>query len=218
MPKSRVIAILTLFVLSAILTACGNGDDEAESTVEPTATRAPITAIAGATPTGTDAAATPDVAQNPLAAPTVERVTRPPAVMDASPTIVAVTAATPTTDPSTRVAATPAMDAAPDRPVQAVLTLGGIEQQDYLITDEGCVGLGDWRGLKPGAQVIVRDASGTVVDVGELEAGDVEGECSWMADLSVPTSEFVSISVPMITDVWFTQSELYSGRVQNTLP
>ncbi len=96
--------------------------------------------------------------------------------------------------------------------------LEGVEQQDYLISPEGCVGLRDWRGMQAGAQVVVRDANGTVIDVSELEASDAVEGCSWVVDLSVPDSEFVSISVPMIADVWFSQSDLESGEVEITLP
>ena len=205
MPKSRVIALLTLFVLSAILTACGN-DNDAEGTAEPTATRQPVATIAAADDGTAEAE------------PAATRDTRTVAVMDASPTIVEVTAATPIPGESTVVAATPATESAATNPVQATFILTGVEQQDFLVTDEGCVGLGDRRGLKPGAQVIVRDASGTVVDVSELQPGESGDGCSWVADLSVPDSEFVSISVPMIADVWFSQSDLGSGMVEITLP
>lgn len=103
-------------------------------------------------------------------------------------------------------------------PVQATIVLNGADQRDYLTTDEGCVGIGDWSQLQAGAQVIVRDASGAVVDVAELQAGESTDGCSWMADISVPDSEFVSISVPMVAEVWFSQADLESGMVEITLP
>jgi hypothetical protein len=100
--------------------------------------------------------------------------------------------------------------------VAVTLVLNGTEQVDYVVTPEGCVGLGQWRSLKPGAQLVVRDANGTVVDIATLEASD--NGCSWMADITAPGSEFVSISIPMVTEVWFTQADIEAGEVEISLP
>lgn len=220
MPKSRVIAILSLFVLSVILSACGSDDDAAEATAEPTATRSP--ALATETEVVVAETSSPEV-RPALATPMDLASVGTPAAMQATPHLDAVTVATPVAD-ATPVAATDAAATPVDSStlatmqVQATFTLGGVEQQDYLVSAEGCVGLRDWRGMQAGAQVIVRDANGTVVDVSELEAIDSADSCSWVADLSVPDSEFVSISVPMIAEVWFSQSELETGEVEITLP
>lgn len=222
MPKSRVLAVLTLLVLSMVLAACGN-DDSADPTAEPTATRSPVlpTEMPGTTeqvevsPTATE-----------LATPTEEQAATPNEVAMATPAVMNVASPAPVDVAATPVVAATTPQATPavaspiaedlSTPVQATLVLNGTAQVDYIITSEGCVGLGQWSGLRPGAQVVVRDADGTVVDIGDLQAGD--GDCSWVADISVPGSEFVSIGIPMVTEVWFSQADLESGEVEITLP
>ncbi len=227
MPRPRFFAVSLLLVLSVVLAACG-ADDSADPTPEPTATRSPIlptelpgtTEVAEASPTATEGAtatttsalvATPAVATPASGIQPVEAVT---------PTILTVTEATPSVAASTTVPASPvAASPVPENvstPVAVTLVLDGTEQVDYVITEEGCIGLGQWRSLKAGAQLVVRDANGTVVDVATLEAGD-DG-CSWLADINAPGSEFVSISIPMVTEVWLTQADIETGEVEITVP
>lgn len=221
MPKPRILAVTLLLILSVVLAACGN-DDSKESTPEATATRSPvlptempvITEVAEATPTTTERAtatssaaiiASPAVASQPVQAVT--------------PTIVMVTEATPAMATTATVQASPVV-ASPvpevSTPVAVTVVLNGTEQVDYVITQEGCLGLGQWRSLKPGAQVVVRDANGTVMDIATLEPGD-DG-CSWTAEVTAPGTEFVSVSIPMMTEMWFTQADIESGNVELTLP
>lgn len=230
MPKPRILAVTLLLVLSVVLAACGN-EDSTDPTPEPTATRSPVlptempvitevteaspAATGQATPTTTTVlAATPAVATPAMVVPPVEAVTATVAtVTEATPAIAAMT---PTSTPAeaSPVVASPVPEVS--TPVAVTVVLNGTEQVDYVVTPEGCVGLGQWRSLKPGAQVVVRDANGTVVDIASLEAGD-DG-CSWMADITAPGSEFVSISIPMVTEVWFTQADIEAGQVELTLP
>lgn len=211
MPKPRVLAILSLFALSAILVACGSEDEE-DPTPEPTPT---VEATTAATETE-EAEETEESTTSGVATPDESG-------MAATPVDTAIVA----TPGDNAVSATP-VEAAPVAtaveptvvmtPVTASVEFTGAEQRDYMITEEGCVGIGEWSPLKTGAQVIVRDATGTVVDVAELETAEGTDGCSWTADLSVPDSEFVSISIPMVTEVWFDQAEFEAGDVFITIP
>lgn len=211
MPRSRVFAILSLVALTVFLAACGNEDDNDPTPVPTQAVEATVA------PTGTTEAEPTAESTSSVAIATPMEST-----MGATP-VAGETGATPVA--STPSAMTPVMSdttASPApvvmTPVTAAIEFTGAEQRDYMITDEGCVGIGEWSPLKAGAQVIVRDATGTVVDVSTLEADEGAGGCSWTAELSVPGSEFVSISIPMVTEVWFDQTELESGEVSITIP
>ncbi|MCO5229317.1 MAG: hypothetical protein M9934_13695 [Thermomicrobiales bacterium] len=121
-------------------------------------------------------------------------------------------AATPVTE--TTAVATPVVDASP---LAGTLVLVGQEHVDFYISSDGCYGLGAWRGLQPGAQVVVRDASGTVVDVSNLIASTDDG-CAWTFETSAPSDRFVSVSVPMVLEHWLTADEVVSGNVVIELP
>ncbi|MCA9835203.1 MAG: hypothetical protein KC435_14710 [Thermomicrobiales bacterium] len=153
----------------------------------------------------------------------------------AEPTATAVATIAPTTKPAEVVTAVPTESVATPvglvaTPVSAVstaeiasvpvvgtLTLGGTENKDYIVTATGCVGLGEWSALQSGAQVIVRDANGTVVDIAELVAATGDG-CSWTFDIDAPGSAFVSVSVPMLLEQWFTAAQIQSGMIEIALP
>lgn len=215
MPKPRILAVTLLLVLSVVLAACGS-DNSDDPTPVPAATRSPVlptdvpgTTGAGevqATPTArattTTLVATPAVAVQPTATT---------AVVHATPAVVATATATAGASP---VVASPV--APVSTPVHVMLVLNGTEQVDYVLTQEGCVGLGQWRSLRPGAQVVVRDAGGTVADIATLEPGD--GGCSWVADIDAPDSAYVSISIPMVTEVWYTRADIQAGEIELLLP
>lgn len=189
----RFVAICSLILIGGVLAACGSDDD-----ASPTATKSMPTAAAESRVTPPGADATPEAAT-------------PVADMAATPKVMSTVSATPdavqTETPVTLV------------PMTGTLTLDGREQQDYTLTDEGCVGVGEWRMLKPGAQVIVRDAAGTVVDVAQLEAGDAD-TCAWSFALDAPASDFFSVSIPMVTEVWFSADDaaVQSGEIELTVP
>lgn len=211
MPKSRLFAVLSLFVLSAVLVACGS-DDTADPTAEPTATRSPVIS--------TEVPGTPDEATVAPTEPPATPITRsgpplPGSEADATP-ISATASASP-------VSAGTVSDPSPVTdvqlvPTEAIIRLEGNEQVDYVITDEGCTGIGNWRVLQSGTQVVVRDASGTVVDIGELEASSSGDGCSWVANVDVPESGFFSISIPMVADHWFDAAEVDTGTLDVTIP
>lgn len=213
----RFFALCSLILLGGILVACGAEDDP-----EPTATVVPTIAPAE---TATDEATT-----------AATEITSMP---EASPAATPVTSATPVTDNATPVtedvaapavlpagsgenASTPEAEAepVPMNAISGTLTLDGRAQQDYTLGEEGCVGLGEWRQLKPGTQVIVRDATGTVVDIAALEAADADDACMWTFDLDVPGADFFSVSIPMVTEVWFAQddSAVQAGEIELFVP
>lgn len=223
----RFFALCSLILLGGILVACGAEDDP-----DPTATVAPTIAPAE---TATDEAtiAATEVASMPEASPAATPVTAVEG--DATP----VMPATPATDDATPVtedvaapavlpagsgenASTPEAEAepVPMNAISGTLTLDGRAQQDYTLSNEGCVGLGEWRQLKPGTQVIVRDATGTVVDIATLESADAGDACMWSFDLDVPGADFFSVSIPMVTEVWFAQddSAVQAGEIELFVP
>lgn len=233
----RLFAIGALILIGGILAACGTDDEDVEPTVEPEPTVAEISEtdpIEEATEAGVDdeADVTPDA--SPAATP-VEAEATPAAVdaqatpeMDAvAPGVSEDAEATPEMDAvvaeeeeATPETASPEATAIPMTDLSGTLTLDGRAQQDYTLSGEGCVGLGEWRQLAPGTQVIVRDASGTVVDIAELEGVESEDACTWNFGVEVPAADFFSISIPMVTEVWFDQNDpaVQSGELELFVP
>lgn len=100
------------------------------------------------------------------------------------------------------------------------IMLGGEENEAYVITDEGCVGLGQHEDLHDGRQVVIRNETGTIVSVTTLDAAaDVEG-CAWEFVASVPESDFYSVSIPMEFEQVFPKAQVAEndGEVVIELP
>lgn len=219
----RLLAICSLVLIGGVLVACGSDDEDATptstaapstritsnetSTVEPTSTETAAStssmATPGATPatSGTPAATPVDTEGTPeqgLYAGTQEDLMQTPQIQPIRPIATAV----------------------PLQELSGTLTLDGRVQQDFTISDEGCVGLGEWRQLQPGTQVIVRDATGTAVDVAELEALTDGDTCSWSFAFSAPGSSYFSVSIPMVTEVWFDQTDagVQAGEIELFVP
>lgn len=202
----RFLAICSLILVGGILVACGSEDEDPTPTVEPTtsvtvqpteAVQAPETDESESSPAASPQA-TAVVASSPQATPEQGLYTGSEADLMQTPQIQPVVPDGVETAEPTQV---------PLTPIAGTLTLEGRAQQDYSISAEGCVGLGEWRQLAPGTQVIVRDASGTVVDIATLEAGDSDEECSWTFAIEVPGADFFSVSIPMVTEVWFDKDD-----------
>jgi hypothetical protein len=81
--------------------------------------------------------------------------------------------------------------------LSGMVVLNGVENETYILTDEGCVGLGQHGDLRKGRQVVVRDETGTIVSVTELGASDERDRCAWDFVVQVPESAFYSVSIPM---------------------
>ena len=229
----RFFAILTLVLVGGILAACGS-EDEADPTPVPTEAAVEPTPTTAADPTveptdeATEAAASPMA--SPVASPVVSPVIAGTPDGDSTSDIVPMpnseSEATPTSDSTTNIVPMPAgdLETTPTevamQDLEGTLTLDGREQVDFTLTEEGCVGVGEWRQLKPGAQVIVKDASGTVVDIAELE-GESGGEtCTWSFAFSAPVGDYFSVSIPMITEVWFAADDAWveSGVIELFVP
>lgn len=157
------------------------------------------TPVGGATPVGADATPVSDMT-------------------DATPE-----AATPAASSITPATASP--DAAEEEPADMVMLNGkvelmGEENVAYVLSNDGCAGLGANRDLRDGRQVLVRDESGTLVGVGELAtSADADG-CSWDFSVEVPESTFYEVSIPMKTVMAFSHDEVEAsnGEVSLQLP
>lgn len=200
----------------------------------PAATPAMADATPAATPAMADATPVGEIEASPIASPGASPVASPDASPVASPVtdgladmegeatpaaLVDSEAAAPS-QPLEEEADEPEPTEVPMAAIAGTLTLDGREQQDYSISSDGCVGLGEWRQLKPGTQVIVRDATGTVVDIATLESRDSDNACSWSFAIDVPGADFFSVSIPMVTEVWFDQNDpsVQSGELELFVP
>lgn len=233
----RFVAIFVLVLLGGVLAACGAEDDDSTPAATVAPTTAPVETEVVSTPEPTVAVTTPVASPvaSPAATPIVATAisateaatpilaTAISATEVATPAVVVEAESTPLADEVARplvVAEEPEPTLAPMVEIAGTLTLDGRAQQDYTLSDAGCVGLGEWRQLKPGAQVIVRDASGTVVDIAELEAHDTADACMWAFAIEVPPANYFSVSIPMITEVWFDQNDpaVTSGELELFVP
>jgi hypothetical protein len=167
--------------------------DVAEETEEPAADETVIDLGDEATPI---VAATPAPMGTPAleAPPTADAVASP--VMLASPV------------------ATPA-DLADDEPADLeMLTLSGevvlpgALNESFVMSENGCVGLGDFSTMQAGRQLVVRDGAGAIIGVTTLEATDATDSCRWSFSLDVPESEFYAISVPMVVEQIFAHDDV----------
>lgn len=222
----RLFAIGALILIGGILAACGSEDEDTQPTPAP-ATRITSDQEAEIEPTATEAATEESAASTPMASPAatpvtvatpdVEIVTVTDESSDATPEADAVV---PIIAAEEDAGASPASTEVSMVELSGTLTLDGRIQQDYTLTEEGCVGLGEWRQLEPGTQVIVRNASGTVVDVAALEKSVTEDDCAWSFAVSVPAADYFSISIPMVTEVWFDQNDpaVQSGELELFVP
>ncbi len=225
----RLFAIGALILIGGILVACGAEDEDPEPTTAPTTDvasdeDAQTEATEAATeeteeaPMEASPAATPvEPAATALAATAVVEESGTP---QATPAMDSVVPAVSEAEEATPQAASPEAIIDPMTEVSGTLTLDGSTQQDFTLSGEGCVGLGEWRQLSPGSQVIVRNAYGTVVDIGELEAVESEDTCNWTFSVEVPEADYFSISIPMVTEVWFDQNDpaIESGELELMVP
>lgn len=223
----RLFAIGALILIGGLLAACGSEDEELEPTaapvtritsdqegiIEPTETAAPTESSADATPIASPAA-TPVSTEATAATVTMPESDDSTVATPQAETVVPVITAEEDAETVVEPTEVPIVELA------GTLTLDGRVQQDYTLTEEGCVGLGEWRQLEPGTQVIVRDASGTVVDVAALDAQSSGEDCAWTFAVDAPAADYFSISIPMVTEVWFDQNDpaVQSGELELFVP
>lgn len=242
----KLSGLIMLLLLSVVLVSCSVGEeDEPEPTEEPT--EVPVSAtiseeeedtdlgMAGTPEFDLDADATPGAAT--VASPAVidaatpadaliatpEGATMPPLAASpvATPQVGATPMASPDVDAAMIVPADPDATATPVLiEMTGTVSLLGEENETYVITDEGCVGLGQYEGLHDGQQVVIRDESGTITSVTTLEpAADADG-CAWEFVASVPEAEFYSVSIPMVFEQVFPKAQVAenNGEVTIELP
>ena len=186
-------------------------------TVATTAMTASPASAAGATQEE-DAAATPEsaVAITPIA--------------EASPEIIdAATPAAATPEDGDESAAAVGSDTTEATPVAASTTvtlrtlsgevvLPGTLNEAFVISDEGCVGLGEHSDMQAGRQVVVRDERGTIVGVTSLQASDATDTCAWDFAVEVPDSDFYAVSIPMEVEYIFTSEDVEQNGGDITVP
>jgi hypothetical protein len=202
---------------------------------EPTGTPAVVSDDDAATPAATAGLTRPDVTGTPAigGADAPELATPDAATPVASPVGVGGgnTVATPASTPMASPVATPTVEeATPDAgggmvvPPQPASTeaprmiqlagdvvLNGSENEAFVLTAEGCVGLGQYANLREGRQLVVRNEAGTIVAVTELEAANGGDGCAWRFVAQVPESDFYSVSVPMTFERVFPKAQVSEG-------
>jgi hypothetical protein len=215
-----------MLMLAVLLTACGSDDDDPEPTDEP----APPTTQ----PTATESE--PAIVSTPAPSPTIATpggVASP--VAQASPAGIASPAAIATPVASPDALATPAgaivpvagedivnADGTPVamRTLYGTVTLPGTINQDFVVSETGCAGLGAFSSVRAGQQLVVRDEDGGIAGVTELVASDNAETCAWTFQLEVPESDFYAVAIPMVTERVYTHAEIVhsEGEIVLSLP
>ena len=214
----RRYGMLLVAVFALILAACG--EEDAEPTAEPTS--AAVNTVEdedSAIDEIVDEDSTPTVSGTPDVAATPEAITA------ASPAVIALASpAAATPEPSVGavpadISATPASGSLIAATLSGSVVLPGMANQAYVISEDGCVGIGSFAGLEAGQQVVIRDAAGAIIGVTELGASDATDSCQWVFQLEVPESTFYSVELPMIAQHVYTQEEVASanGEIELTL-
>jgi hypothetical protein len=197
---------------------------------------------AAATPAVTDRATAIAAVSTPVVVVTDQATPVASPVMDATPVIANMASpvatprisespgATPEATPDNAASAQPALIVpgaadATEAPVvmielSGMVVLNGVENETYILTNEGCVGLGQHNDLREGRQVVVRDETGTIVSVTELGASDENDRCAWDFVVQVPESTFYSVSIPMKFEHVFPNAQVSEngGEVVIELP
>jgi hypothetical protein len=191
-------------LLVTLLAACGGGNDDDETpTVQPQPTQdAPTETAVTELPT---LVATPGT---PVALPVSSPVASPVASPAASP------AASPVASPVGIGIPVGAAPEASERELTGTVSLPGTANEDFLLTDDGCVGLGEFAGVAVGQQVVVRDETGTIVGVTRLMGSDDGISCTWRFSLAVPDASFYEVELPAVTEHVFTADEIEDGPVE----
>jgi hypothetical protein len=202
---------------------------------EPTGTPAVVVDDDAATPAATAGLTRPEVTGTPAVggADAPELATPDAATSVASPvdagggnpiatpasTPIASPIASPVTEESTPDAAGGMVVPPQGEPTEAPqmiqlageVVLNGSENEAFVLTAEGCVGLGQYANLREGRQVVVRNEAGTIVAVTELEGTNGGDDCAWDFVAQVPESDFYSVSVPMTFERVFPKAQVNEG-------
>lgn len=238
----KLAGLTTMILMALLLAACGSDDDNGDAT-EVATTVADIATEATteeAVETETAALATVDVTEevvtvagesSPVATAILGGMASPASEAlppSAGGTPIGTPVATPvvgTPAASAAVAAAPISDddadatpAAGEVALSGSVVLPGTANEAWVMTDDGCVGLGANAELHAGRQLVVRDAAGTIVGVTTLEKSDETDACSWTFSLSVPDSPFYAVSIPMVVEHVFTRQEIEQNGGEIVVP
>lgn len=179
----------------------------------------PIAATPIASPMGEGSAGTvapmgtPELVASPVATPVMSA--SPEATSDASPVSEEQSVAPP--PPATAMEAT---EAPRMIELSGVVQLNGTENEAYILTNEGCVGLGEYSDLHGGRQIVVRNEVGAIISVSDLDAVSDEDGCAWEFVAAVPESDFYSVSIPLTFEQVFPNAQVNEngGEVMIELP
>lgn len=171
----------------------------------------PVDESEGATPTSAvvpgdvETGATPSGVVSPVASPETDVESTPEAADVAVPPAADEDAGTPEEALGETIS------------LQGEVRIEGEANQAWIMTDDGCVGLGNHADMQSGRQVVVRDANGTIVGATDLEAAETAEECAWIFGLDVPESEFYAVSIPMKMELVFSQEDVAENDGEITL-
>jgi hypothetical protein len=225
----RTLAGLMAMVLLALLVAaCGDEDESGDATEEATTVSA-VTTEAAEEPT--EIATEPGDASTPVSAASPATLATP-AIAVASPVAAAspvgiaspVAMATPESSDAAVAPVTGSAESTPaDETASAVtlsgeVTLPGTAGETFVIAAEGCVGLNGYSDMRAGRQLVVRDETGTIIGVTEIEASDATDACSWTFSVEVPESHFYAVSIPMEVEHVYTHDEVEADGGEIEVP
>lgn len=241
----KLAGLMMLILMALLLAACGSDDDNGDATEEATTVADIATEATTEEATETETVeATEEIVEevvesspaavepSGMASPAVSVPATPVGASSASPVAIATSPAAITASP---VAATPAADtaivpvadtaddvgatpAATEVALTGRVELEGAPNEAWVMTSEGCVGLGANTSLKPGQQLVVRDAEGAIVGVTMLAASDETDACSWDFSVTVSESPFYEVSVPMAVEHIFTRDEVEQSNGELVVP
>jgi len=221
--------MLLMALLVSLLAACGGGDDDDEPTAAPTQQAPATEAEPAVTPTivapsatpANPGLATPAVPGTPVASPVASPVIGGTPVMVASPVASPAAAASPGAgSANVPVVAANETGAGETQVIAGTVSLPGTANQQFVIADDGCVGLGKYAGVQAGQQVVIEDEAGAIIGVAELAATGSAVVCAWTFEAEVPVSAYYTISLPMIAEHVYTGDEVAgrNGQIELTLP
>lgn len=206
---------LVIVALAGLLVACG-GESNSESTQAPDPTATVTTEPTSAAPVESAATEVPSSVASPVASPIVALAASPLA----SP--VSALASSPVASPIVSPMASPV--AGPVRRTTWVLEgtvmLPGKENEQFVISGDGCVGLGEYAGVEAGQQVVIKSATGSVIGITTLAASGNDIDCVWTFDAEVPVSDFYIVSLPLLFERVYSDADmaLLDGQLQIELP
>lgn len=217
---SRLLIVFAVLV-PLILAGCGSDDSDNDptATVASTATKVPTKVpTEGAAVSASPTTATSVVATSSPAATVISTTATPGATPVASPASANSTplAATPMTSDQ----ATPIATDGSVVDIHGRVTLDGVENADYIVTEDGCIGIGKYASLGVGQQIVIRDAAGLIVGVATLEASDAATGCQWTFEVTVPVSDFYDVRIPMTAEYIFSGEDVrdHNGEIELIIP